>query len=1239
MSSKTVSDISSVSVSTENNYSTIICRKKKANSNTTKFATLTKRKPAKLERLTSSRKREWLESGLEHGFIRLYAPVGPRSLIYPVTLRTTVQDICSILGFESLYLQIGGSRISNLTAGTCPLQLQNQILSNIGYETQAECMDIGDAAHLTHIFCFFIGRPEQSGATNEILIAWCHVRKGRLLQKWIKRRCTLYNGTIRIEHEDSDDEILLLSRYRVDVTEGSRGKHLRLTDSTNIYSLHFAAIGEMNLWLTRLLQTQMAPACDLSDHRLLLLPVELFSVGVNRQIITLNLRRNSLQFRPSNQIRNPLLGWLDDVGRLHSLRSLNIADNSLYHFPNAATHLSNLTELILSGNRISYIPAQIAELINLTVLNISNNWLQTLPEELSRCVMLSRLDLSFNRFNQIPDVLFTLKRIIHLEMAGNEIGISALHSLSCIHAQKIDLRRNALTSTIRLTSFICCALTELDIRDNKNLFELDLKLSQVIIMPIPVHLVVFSISFNRLTSLPEWLTDLPNIETICAHHNLILYLPYRIFMNVSRLKNLYVHNNKIERLPDAIENCSLEILSLHSNCIDVLPNELLKAANKLRNLNVSHNRLKTLPTANTMLDLNRLQFLRAARNFLDESVINVVISCRRLRLLDLSYNQLKFFDDSCLSRLVALEEVNLSGNHLTSISIAFPQLPNLQVLRMHSNCITTIPDFSHSPQLFLLDISNNGFGNLDANLCMAKTLKHLDLTCNYMLRVDTDNIKPKKQGQTVSVVNVGSECNCGTFHVGFSESAGQRNKLCIRQIRPNPNMQAVFGIVDGGNNDQIAAVVIEKLNEFLQKQASNAKLEKDTRIQQVLINEHNLKMALVYAHEHLGQIGERLGAAAMLAQIEEQRLLYAAAGGIRAVLCRSGNALQLPNQPVTITPEDYSQIRVGNAILSKENLIDGICLSASSLGFSFLYPAVLPKTYQNTVRLTGADEFIVISSRALWRYISPQDAVDSIRTIYNPQIAAKKLQDMVQTFEYGGNVSIIVIRLKRTSEDCCNRNTDSEELETKIGPNDPKSGVNVLRNIEERLEQISEAINKIDDDSNNNCSLSSGLQLWNRRESFSTVELMPNKIDSNCPSSSTESKYSTSRGVSPSNAPPDPHSDQISTERLSIRKRIDMYDRLSAAAIADSKERFQRARTTLSEQLQLRTPEGNIMKLYNFRSASKRGRHTENLAYIEGRVGCMVLGEENEPSEMSQVLLGMLEVGRERDASHVAECQ
>ncbi|VBB30612.1 unnamed protein product, partial [Acanthocheilonema viteae] len=99
MSLKTASEVPSKSINIENAYATINYRKKASDGgDMPKYATLSKiRKSTKFERLTSNRKREWIESGAEHGFIRLYAPTGSRSLIYPVTLQTTVQDICSIL--------------------------------------------------------------------------------------------------------------------------------------------------------------------------------------------------------------------------------------------------------------------------------------------------------------------------------------------------------------------------------------------------------------------------------------------------------------------------------------------------------------------------------------------------------------------------------------------------------------------------------------------------------------------------------------------------------------------------------------------------------------------------------------------------------------------------------------------------------------------------------------------------------------------------------------------------------------------------------------------------------------------------------------------------------------------------------------------------------------------------------------------------------------------------------------
>ncbi|VDK26608.1 unnamed protein product [Anisakis simplex] len=168
----------------------------------------------------------------------------------------------------------------------------------------------------------------------------------------------------------------------------------------------------------------MTPTCDLSDQRLLFLPDRLFSVGVERHIVSLNLRRNSLILRPNKQIRAPLLGWLDDVHRLINLRSLNIGDNALNSFPPTITRLTSLTELILCGNRIAELPIQIGLLHNLSHLNLSNNWLTSLPFELSQCSALSALDVSFNRFEQVHRL--QNKHILLL--------VRKFHNLPCMHS-------------------------------------------------------------------------------------------------------------------------------------------------------------------------------------------------------------------------------------------------------------------------------------------------------------------------------------------------------------------------------------------------------------------------------------------------------------------------------------------------------------------------------------------------------------------------------------------------------------------------------------------------------------------------------------------------------------------------------------------------------------------------------------------------------------------------------------
>ncbi|KAK0416541.1 hypothetical protein QR680_012550 [Steinernema hermaphroditum] len=1163
----------------------------------TKFATLGNKKKPKIERLTARKKHQWLRETETNGFMRLFTPSGDRSLAYPLSLDTTAAEICTSFGFQNLYLQIGNLHISCLPADARPLYIQNEILLNLGYASLADCLELGDAAHLRFVFAFFMGRPEfayDNALSADLLVANCFVRKGKLLQRWVRRRCILYNGTIRIESEKEADEMLLLSSYRIEIAECSRGRYLRLSDSNQQICIGFDNMADLSQWTSRALQCQMVPHCDLSDKHLLFLPDQLFSVGSQRMITSLNLRRNSLMSKPSSKAPlNPIIGWLDDLTRFQSVRVLNLADNALRVFPAALTEMTAVQELVLCGNRISVVPPSIRLMANLNLLNLSNNWLTTVPSTLADCTLLSSLDLSFNRIEEVPEALFRMARLKNWDLAGNALSSGALQTISNAPVQRLDLRLNRLVDPLRLTSFSLGALTCLDLRQSGKVLHcehLDLdtlqvngtnlralyadhnRLDQIVVMPVPMHLNVYSVAYNRFETLPEWLTELPHVVTISAHHNRLQYLPHRILMNVSRLKNLFVNDNCLRKLPDSIENCALEVLNVQNNQIEYLPNELLKTAHRLRHLNATNNLLTSLPPANSLSDLNKLYTLRLASNQLTESAVSVVVACRRLRILDLSNNQLRFFNDSALSRLSFLEEVNLSCNLLTSLPSDFAQMPALQIVRAHSNRIETVPNLAASTSLKLIDLSNNCLDRVNIDYCISPTLQCLDVTCNPFCEEQERPVALLGDSRALSIVEVSKRNLVADVEYGYSETSGHRSKLCIRQIRPKDRTNVVFAIVDAGSSFEIAEVVHSKLSYFLELFSDDRSVE-------------SLGKAILRTHEHLGAQGERLGASVLALRVSERRLLCAHSGHVGALLARRDRRLaRLARERHLFEESEYERVRRANAILTQDNRINGISASSTSVGFSFLYPAVLPSPSRFSLELDGSEDFVVIASQALWLFLDDETVAETVRSSVNAQQAAKRLQDLAQAYEHLGNLSVLVVKFlsHMMPEFAFNSpgNRDQEELYAmpNVIQSPQSSGEDhTLRNIEERLDQISLAINKIEDEANASRfrnslvrrSARKSVRRLKEHHSIDSRQSLLCAVDTSC-SSSVYAPISTPRSSVP---PPDP---------LTSRRATPIYVDGLGAELSDaptdetvetvgrtSLDRFQRARSVVASKLAL----------------------------------------------------------------------
>ncbi|ETN71286.1 leucine Rich repeat-containing domain protein, partial [Necator americanus] len=220
---------------------------------------------------------------------------------------------------------------------------------------------------------------------------------------------------------------------------------------------------------------------DLSDRKLTLLP-ETLLCSAPPDIQQLNLRRNSLLIRSSNDATTAQVGWLDDLTRLVSLTSLDLSSNRLSTFPLSITELINLRKLNMASNCIQTVPPNVRLLKRLTSLDLENNWISLLPPQLADCDQLIWLNLKFNRIKQVPEeILLRLPHLIEWSLAGNYIESvttdqqTLINTIGTVEAQPaelsaspLDLRRTSLCGCFRLPSSCFDQLTFLDIRDNCN---------------------------------------------------------------------------------------------------------------------------------------------------------------------------------------------------------------------------------------------------------------------------------------------------------------------------------------------------------------------------------------------------------------------------------------------------------------------------------------------------------------------------------------------------------------------------------------------------------------------------------------------------------------------------------------------------------------------------------------------------------------------------------------------------
>ncbi|XP_022146546.1 187-kDa microtubule-associated protein AIR9 [Momordica charantia] len=160
----------------------------------------------------------------------------------------------------------------------------------------------------------------------------------------------------------------------------------------------------------------------------------------------------------------------------------------------------------------------------------------------------------------------------------------------------------------------------------------------------------------------------------------------------------------------------------------VLPQVEIKAGDDLR-LDLRGHRVRSLNASGLNLSPN-LEFVYLRDNLL--STLEGVEILKRVKVLDLSFNDFKGPGFEPLDNCKALQQLYLAGNQITSLA-SLPQLPNLEFLSVAQNKLKTL-SMASQPRLQVLAASKNriftlkGFPHLPA-------LEHLRVEENPILKM------------------------------------------------------------------------------------------------------------------------------------------------------------------------------------------------------------------------------------------------------------------------------------------------------------------------------------------------------------------------------------------------------------------------------------------------------------------------------------------------------------------------
>ncbi|KAM4640843.1 podocan isoform 2-T3 [Discoglossus pictus] len=344
-----------------------------------------------------------------------------------------------------------------------------------------------------------------------------------------------------------------------------------------------------------------------------------------------------------------------------ALYKLHLKNNKLEKIPPGAfSNLSDLRELYLQNNLLTNEGMDnetFGRMTRLEYLDLSSNNLTEIPSGLPRNIVIFHLEKNAIR-SISQDVLTQIKNLEYLLLHNNKLRARGIHPAAFLGLKKLH--------TVHMYN---------------NLLE-------KVPAGLPRRVKTLMLLHNQISSINK--NDFATtyfLEDLNLSYNKIMSTTVHrdAFRKLRLLKTLELSGNKLKSLPYGLPK-NLEILKLKENDISSIPEDTLAGMSKLKELYLSNNKLKINSIyRGAWAELSSLQLLDLSSNQLSYVPADLP---ETLEYLYLQHNRIVSITDSAFESTPNIKRIFLRFNQLTVGSVmesAFYGLDKLQVLDIESN--------------------------------------------------------------------------------------------------------------------------------------------------------------------------------------------------------------------------------------------------------------------------------------------------------------------------------------------------------------------------------------------------------------------------------------------------------------------------------------------------------------------------------------------------------------------------